>query len=228
MKVVDSKRLIGQSVIGTLVLAVFLFLAAGTLLWWAGWIFLALFIICTGAFTVWMYVNTPELLNERMQLSTPDQKIWDKVFLSFLFLYVIAWLIVMPLDAARFHWSQMPIWLQVVGSVCFVCSFAIYFLTARENPYMASVARVQKERGQTVISTGPYHYVRHPMYAGSLLLLLGMPLLLGSWYGVLLGLGAILLLARRTVMEERMLREELQGYDNYMVDVKYRLIPHVW
>jgi protein-S-isoprenylcysteine O-methyltransferase Ste14 len=104
----------------------------------------------------------------------------------------------------------------------------VYYLTARENPYMASVARVQQERGQTVITTGPYHFVRHPMYSGSLLLFLGIPLLLGSGYGLLFALGGMLLLAWRTVMEERMLRAELQGYEDYMQQVRYRLIPSIW
>src|SRR5579875_1005532 len=208
--VVDVKKLIGQAVVGLLLVSVLLFLAAGTLAWWAGWIFLALFTICTGGYTAWMYVKKPELLRERMELSQPDQKTWDKVFLGIIFLYALTWLILMPLDAVRFHWSHMPIWLEVTGGVLFVCSFIIYFLVARENPYMASVARVQEERGQTVISTGPYRYVRHPMYSGSLLLFLGIPLLLGSWYGVGLALGAGLLLAWRAVMEERMLRQELQ------------------
>ncbi len=226
--VVNIKKLIGQSVVGLLVVALPLFLAAGTLAWWAGWTFLVLLVICTGGYTAWMYVKRPELLAERMQLSQPDQETWDKVFLGITLLYLIAWLILMPLDAVRFHWSQMPIWLEVVGGVLFVSSFIIYFLTAQENPYMATVVRVQKERGQTVISTGPYHYVRHPLYSGSLLFILGIPLLLGSWYGVVLAFGAMLLLAWRAVMEERVLREELQGYDGYMAQVKYRLIPYVW
>lgn len=225
---VDIKKIIGQAVLGIVVIAVPLFLAAGTLAWGTGWVFLALFTGCTSAYTAWMYVKRPDLLAERVKVAQADQKTWDKVFLSTLLVYAIAWLIVMPLDAARFHWSQMPLWLQVIGGVLFLASFLIYYLTGRENPYMASVVRVQKERGQTVISTGPYHYVRHPMYSGSLLLFLGAPLLLGSWYGVLLALGAALLLAWRSTMEEKVLRADLQGYDSYMAQVKYRLIPYVW
>lgn len=225
---IDGKKFIGESILGLLVMVVPLFLAAGTLAWWSGWIFLALLFLCTGIYVAWMYVSRPDLLAERMKFAQSDQKAWDKVFLGIGLLYLIAWLIVMPLDAVRFHWTHMPLWLQVVGGVLFVSSFPVYFLTARANPYMASVVRVQKERGQTVITTGPYHYVRHPMYTGSLLLFLGMPLLLGSWYGLLPALGAALLLAWRAVMEERMLREELQGYESYMAQVRYRFIPYVW
>ena len=107
-------------------------------------------------------------------------------------------------------------------------SFFLISLTFRENAFLSPTVRIQEERGQTTISTGPYHYVRHPMYAGGLLLFLGTPLLLGSWYGFLLFLLFIPGLAVRTVLEERVLREELPGYETYMAQVKYRLIPYVW
>ena len=90
-------------------------------------------------------------------------------------------------DAVRFHWSSVPAWLQVVGAVILLCSFYFLFLTFRENSYLSSVVRIQEERGQTVVSTGLYHYVRHPMYAGILVFMAGMSFLLGSWYGLLFG-----------------------------------------
>ncbi len=98
----------------------------------------------------------------------------------------------------------------------------------RENSYLSPVVRVQKERGQTVISTGPYHYVRHPMYSAMVIFFVGTSLMLGSWYGVLFGLIIVLLLARRAVLEERTLQRDLSGYTAYMAGVKYRLMPHVW
>jgi protein-S-isoprenylcysteine O-methyltransferase Ste14 len=101
-------------------------------------------------------------------------------------------------------------------------------LVFRENSYLSATVRIQEERGQTVISTGPYHYVRHPMYAGGLFMFLGTPLLLGSWYGLLLTLLFLPALLVRAVLEERTLLQELPGYDAYMAHVKYRLIPHVW
>ena len=101
-------------------------------------------------------------------------------------------------------------------------------MTFRENSFLSPVVRVQEERGQTVISTGPYHYVRHPMYAAFILFVLGTTLLLGSWYGLVLGLLLVIGVARRAVMEEHTLRQELAGYDEYMTQVKYRLILGVW
>jgi protein-S-isoprenylcysteine O-methyltransferase Ste14 len=150
------------------------------------------------------------------------------VFLALYQLFLFAWLVLMPLDAVRFHWSQMPLVLQIVGAIALLVSFLILSLTFRENSFLSPTVRIQEERGQTVISTGPYHYVRHPMYAGGLLLFLGTPLLLGSWYGLLLYLVLIPAVAVRAIPEERVLRAELPGYAAYMTQVKYRLIPYVW
>jgi protein-S-isoprenylcysteine O-methyltransferase Ste14 len=150
------------------------------------------------------------------------------VFLLVYELFLFAWLVLMPLDAVRFHWSRMPFLPQVVGAVALVGSFFLISLTFRENAFLSPTVRIQKERGHTVISTGPYHYVRHPMYAGGLLLFFGTPLLLGSWYGLLLLLLFLPGMAVRIVMEERALREDLPGYTAYTTQVTYRLIPHFW
>jgi protein-S-isoprenylcysteine O-methyltransferase Ste14 len=215
-------------VFGFVIMALPLFLAAGTLAWPAGWIYL---ILLYG----WLFIGillllkyNPGLLAERINVSPPNQKAWDKVFVALLDLFLFALLVLMPLDAVRFHWSWMPLWLQVVGAIALVVSFVLMSLVFRENSYLSATVRVQEERGQTVITTGPYHYVRHPMYAGGLFMFLGTPLLLGSWYGVLLTLLFLPALIVRAVLEERTLLRELPGYGAYMTQVKYRLIPYVW
>jgi protein-S-isoprenylcysteine O-methyltransferase Ste14 len=211
------------------VFALALFLAAGTVVWPAGWIFLVLFFGFTVAISRWLLKNNPGLLTERMTgIGKPDQKTWDKVFFGVANVFFLAWLVVMPLDAVRFHWSQMPVWLQMVGAILLLCSFYLFFLTFRENSYLSPAVRVQTDRGQTVVATGPYQYVRHPMYATALIFLVGTTLLLGSWYGLVLGLLLVVAIALRAVQEERTLRAELAGYDAYMAQVKYRLIPYVW
>ena len=205
-----------------------LFLAAGTTAWFSGWAFLILFSGFTIALTRWLLRNNPGLLKERMTgIGKPNQPAWDKVFFVAVEAFFLAWLVLMPLDAARFHWSQMPGRLQVAGAALLLCSFYLFFLTFRENPYLSPAVRIQPERGQTVISTGPYRYVRHPMYAGVIPFIVGTTLLLGSWYG-LLGLILVAGIAFRAVREERVLRLELPGYETYMARVKYRLIPYVW
>ena len=211
------------------VFALALFIPAGTTAWPAGWIFLVLFFGFVVAISVWLLRYDPGLLKERMSGTIrPDQKTWDKVFVVLTSILFFAWLILMPLDAVRFRWSQMPVWLQGVGAIVLLVSFYLFYLTFRENSYLSPVVRIQTDREQAVVSTGPYQYVRHPMYAGFVLFMLGTTFLLGSWYGLLLGLILVTMAARRAVLEERMLREELQGYEAYMAQVKYRLIPHVW
>lgn len=211
-----------------LIVALFLFLAAGTLAWPAGWVFLILFFGSLAALILWLYRHNPALLKERMALSQPGQKAWDKVFFLLLYVCSFAWLILMPLDAVRFHWSLVPLWLQIAGLLPLLCSFYIFYRTFRENSYLSPVVRIQEDRGQTVISTGPYQYVRHPMYSAFLLFLPGTAFLLGSWYGLLWGLLIIIIFGWRAALEERTLQDELQGYAAYMTQVKYRLIPYVW
>ena len=226
---INIKALVGQFVFSFLFFALPLFLAAGTLAWLNGWIFLVLNFGCGLALIIWLFRYNPDLLKERMAVTKPDQKAWDKVWMALTFIVFIAWLVLMPLDAVRFHWSQVPHFLQVVGAVILLCSFYLSYATMRENSYLSAMARIQRDRGHTVVSTGPYHYVRHPLYAALLLFLLGTTLLLGSWYGLLWGLILVGgLFAVRAILEERMLKEELKGYDAYMAQVKYRFIPYVW
>ncbi|HEY7417241.1 MAG TPA: isoprenylcysteine carboxylmethyltransferase family protein [Ktedonobacteraceae bacterium] len=216
-------------VLGVVITALPLFLAAGTLAWPAGWINLILLYGWLLIGIVLLLRYNPGLLAERLNTSPTNQKTWDKVFFLVFYLFFFGWLVLMPLDAVRFHWSQMPLVLQVVGGIALVVSFVLISLVFRENSYLSGVVRIQEERGHTVITTGPYRYVRHPMYAGGLLLFLGTPLLLGSWYGLLLALVMVLIIGLgRIALEERTLREELPGYDAYMKQVKYRLIPYVW
>jgi protein-S-isoprenylcysteine O-methyltransferase Ste14 len=209
-----------------LVMALALFLSAGTVAWPAAWVFLGLILVSGLPITWWLLKYDPGLIEERMRFR-PELS-WDKVFIAIALVFILFWLILMPLDAVRFHWSQMPVGLKTLGALVLLISLYISFLTMRENPYSSAVVRVQKERAQTVISTGPYRYVRHPMYAGACLFFLGTALLLGSWYGVLCTPVFIVLFAVRAVLEERLLREELEGYDAYVARVKYRFVPHVW
>lgn len=216
------------TVVSFLILALVLFLPAGTVLWPAGWIFLILLLGFTVVNFGLLFKSNPDLLQERLRLSQPNVKTSDKVLSSVNALLGIAWLILMPLDAVRFHWSHVPLFLQIVGAVVLIGFMPLAILTFRENSFLSGMVRVQEERGQTVISTGPYHYVRHPLYSSFLLFVLGTPLLLGSWYGLLFVPILIAGIVGRTLLEERVLREELPGYDAYMTQVKYRFVPYVW
>src|SRR6185503_11536785 len=153
---------------------------------------------------------------------------WDRIFVVAVLLGWCGWLVLMALDARRWHASDVSRSLNVVGAVLVIAGFLATALVFRENSFAAPVVRVQSERGQRVIDTGPYAVVRHPMYAAALLYLLGVPLLLGSWYG-LIGTALIALgISWRAVKEESLLSHDLAGYGEYMTRVRWRLVPYVW
>jgi protein-S-isoprenylcysteine O-methyltransferase Ste14 len=211
------------------VLAALLFVPAGTVLWPAAWVFMAIFFGFQLALVRMLTREDPELLEQRM--SSPMQRgqpLWDKVIVAAFLLIGVVWLIMMPLDAMRFGWSEVPGWLQVLGVFGLALSLYVVFLTFRENAYLAPVVKLQEERGQSVVTTGPYRYVRHPMYSGMLMFFPATAFLLGSLWGLLLSSALIGLFVLRTILEDRMLRNELAGYAEYVRNVKYRLIPHVW
>src|SRR5579863_68929 len=218
---VDARPLVVQSIALFLALALALFAPAGTLVWPVGWLYLVLFLGFFLSVNGWLSRRNPGSLEERSRLSRADQQGWDKTLFPLLLVPVVAWLVFISADAVRLHWSPEPVWLQLVEAIVLLCSFYLIFLTFRENSYLSTVVRVQTERGHCVVSTGPYHYVRHPMYAGFLLFMTGTPLFLGSWHGALLGLAFMLVLARRAVLEERALRVALPAYAAYLARVRY-------
>lgn len=221
-------RLIVQTFVWFGVMGAVLFLSAGTLNWPGAWVFLVSMVALSFTLGVTLARRDPGLMNER--LSPPIQKNQapaDKILLSILLLAIFGWLALMGLDI-RYGWSAVPLWLQVIGAVVLILSIWICYLTMLENSFAAPVVKIQEERGQEVITTGPYSYVRHPMYAGAILFFAGTALLLGSWWGVASVLFFIVLLAMRTFIEEGALRSGLRGYDDYAAKVRYRLIPMVW
>jgi protein-S-isoprenylcysteine O-methyltransferase Ste14 len=222
-------RGIVQTTVWMVVQAALLFWPAGTLAWPGAWIFLAELGGLGTVIALWLAGHDPELLRQRMgSFVQRAQKPWDKAFaVTFLALWHI-WLVVMALDAVRFGWTYVPLWLQAVGALGVALCMFLAFLTFRENSYAVPVVRVQHERGQQVVSTGPYRYVRHPMYSGAVCLFIGAPLLLGSWIGLAMAVLLVMLLAVRAVLEERTLADELAGYREYAARVRYRFVPHLW
>lgn len=207
-----------------------LLLLSGDWTWVEGWIFSIFFVVMSLFTTVYLYRHDPELLKERFKRpGTGGQKGWDRYFIYVLMVSFLAWFIIMPLDAKRFEWTgDFPIWLKVLGGFALLVSFFFMFRSFADNPYASHLVRIQTERKQHVVSTGVYGFVRHPMYLGGMLLFIGAPLLLGSGYGILIGAAMSLLLVGRIIGEEKMLVEELEGYDDYRKKVRYRLIPFVW
>ena len=222
------RSLVIQMVIMFAVIGLVLFGAAGTLAWAAGWTFVVLYLGFSVIALAWMLRRDPGLLEERMTPFRSGQQAWDRALIILLGVLVVAWFVLMPLDAERLRWSHEPAWLQAAGAVVLVASLVLFFLTIRENSYLSPAVRVQRERGHRVVSSGPYRYVRHPLYAGVGLFVMGTTLLLGSWTGLVPGAVIVSLVAWRSVREERMLRDELDGYADYMSRVRFRLIPGLW
>jgi protein-S-isoprenylcysteine O-methyltransferase Ste14 len=218
-----------QTIIWLGVIALLLFVPAGTVNWSGAWIFLVEALVVSVVLGLWLERHDPALLKERLR--PPIQKgqsTSDKIITGLLVLLYLGWFVFMGLDAVRFKWSSVPAWLAAPGALGVLLACYIAYLAFRENSFAAPVVKIQKERAQTVVTTGPYRYVRHPMYAGMIFYLFGAPLLFGSWWGLLWGLALLGLFAIRILIEERTLKKELQGYNEYTVRVRYRLIPLVW
>lgn len=209
--------------------ALILFLS-GDWLWIEGWIFNIWFIALCATTIIYLYGNDPALLAERYrQPGTANQRGWDRYVVYGLVLGFILWIVIMPLDAKRYGWSaNFPLWLKIIGGIGLLLSSFLFYRSYADNTFASPLVRIQAERKQQVVSTGVYGFVRHPMYLGGILLFIGTPMLLGSIYGVVIGVLISLLLVTRIVGEERMLVKELDGYADYRKKVKYRLIPLIW
>jgi len=229
-KQATKTQFIFSSLITVLIFPALILFASGNWLWPEGWIFSLWIDAMVLSNMVYLYLQDPELLAERSKAPGSDnQKQWDKYLLTGAYIMALVWLIVMPLDAERFEWSPaFPFWLKAVGGAMLIPALFFIYRATVENTYLSTLVRVQTERKQQVISTGVYSFVRHPLYLGCLLMLLGAPLLLGSIFGLLIGLVAFFVLAGRIMGEEKMLVDELEGYDEYKKKVVYRLIPFVW
>ncbi len=214
---------IAKFLLGVVLVGLLIFLPAGTINFGGGWLLMGvLFIPMFGAGLVMMKKN-PALLKSRLDVKEKqgDQQLVVKLSgLMFLVGFIIA-----GLDF-RFGWSHVPLWLTAGAVVLFLLSYLLYAEVLRENSYLSRTIGVQE--GQKVVSTGLYGIVRHPMYAATLLLFLSMPLILGSFWAFAVFLAYPAIIVKRLLGEERVLSEELTGYTEYMLKVKYRLIPFIW
>jgi protein-S-isoprenylcysteine O-methyltransferase Ste14 len=211
------------------VTAALLFISAGTVRWPQAWIYLAEIGVLGLVSGFAIGKRDPALLRERMAAPIQKgQKSWDKIVILVLFSLWMSQYVVIGLDAMRFRWSEVPLWLQVAGGLAIAFGLYAFHVVLETNTFAAPVVKIQSERKHQVISTGPYAYVRHPMYAGAVPLIVGTPLLLGSWYGLIWAAAMIALLGFRAVLEEDTLKAELEGYDAYAARVRYRLVPKVW
>jgi protein-S-isoprenylcysteine O-methyltransferase Ste14 len=221
-------KLLLQNTIVVIAMGALLFAAAGSLDWPAAWVMLIVSAILGPACGLWLAKTDPALLAERMRPTfQANQPAADKIFMLIFFLALLLWLVAIGLDR-RANASDVPLPLQALGLAMYLLSIAFIMWVFRENSFAAPVVKVQAERHQRVISSGPYAFVRHPMYSGIMLYFLGIPLLLGSWWGVAFAPVFAVLFAVRVRIEERALIEGLPDYADYAARVRYRLVPGLW
>ena len=222
-------RMVVQTASSLVAMAVILCLAAGDWAWPQAWIFVGEIAISTFVVNVWLLRHDPALLASRLSSPVqPDQLPWDRIFMAVAAVVFVSWLVLCAIDARRVAWSRVPLWAQALGAVLIALCMVVVWQAFRFNTFAAPQIRVQTDREQRVITGGPYRIVRHPMYAGALLMFVGTPLLLGSWWGLLFVPVGAIGIGIRVVGEERMLHQELTGYDDYARLVRFRMVPGLW
>jgi protein-S-isoprenylcysteine O-methyltransferase Ste14 len=225
MNTLKKKALRGLLIL-FLVMAALLFLPAGTFRWWQAWAYLVVFFGASIAITLYLGKHDPELLKRRLRGGPwAEKERAQKIIMVFTSIGFIGLIVVPALDF-RFGWSAVSLWLVAVGDMLVAVGYYIIFLVYQENTFTSATIEVAED--QKVISTGPYAIVRHPMYAGALLYLLGTPLALGSWWGFAPLAATLPFLIWRIFDEEEFLAKNLSGYAEYRDQVEYRLVPEVW
>ena len=207
-------------------MALLIFVPAGTVNYWQAWVYLAVFMTASALTTIYLMSEDPALLERRMRAGpTAEKELAQRVIMVFASLGFIALVVVPALDR-RFGWSQVPASIALAGDLLVSVGFYLVLLVYRENTFTS--ATIEVVEGQTVVSTGPYAIVRHPMYASASLYLLGTPLALGSYWGLVPIVLTLPFLIWRLLDEERFLVKNLAGYTDYQRRVRYRLVPLLW
>ena len=219
-------RAFRSSLLGALTMAALLFVPAGTLDYWQAWIFMGVFVSASAAITVYLAISDPRLLERRMRGGPAAEKEKRQKIIMLLVMMGFVALLVIPAFDHRFGLSPVPPYVSLIGDALVAIGFLLVVFVLKANTYGAST--IQVAEGQTVISSGPYALIRHPMYAGSLPILIGTPLSLGSWWGLSALVVFIPALIWRLLDEESFLRKNLPGYTEYADKVRYRLVPFVW
>ena len=221
-----ASRLAVRSTIGLVVLGFILFYPAGTFDYWQAWVFLAMFTFATSIPTLYLARTNPAALQRRMRGGPlAESRPAQKFIISAAFLALFAMIALSAFDR-RFGWSSVPAVICVIGDVLVVAGLTIAMLVVFQNSYAAATVRV--EEGQKLASRGLYRLVRHPMYVGNVILMVGIPLALGSYWALVFVVPGVAALVLRILDEERMLNRELNGYSEYAQRVRYRLMPCVW
>jgi protein-S-isoprenylcysteine O-methyltransferase Ste14 len=215
-----------SSVFGLIVLSALVFLPAGTLNYWQAWAFIATFMVATIFPSIYIARTNPAALQRRMHGGPrAEARTIQKILITGAWLGLLALLVISAYDH-RMGWSSVPAWVCLLGDVLLATGLGIAMLVVIQNGYAAATVTV--ETGQTVVSGGVYTFVRHPMYVGNMIMMVGVPLALGSYWGLVFVVPGVVALVLRILDEEKLLTHELAGYREYTQRVRYRLVPYVW
>jgi protein-S-isoprenylcysteine O-methyltransferase Ste14 len=209
-----------------IVMALVFFLPAGTFNYWQAWVFLIVFGTSTLAVTLYLMKNDPKLLERRVNAGPGAEKETTQKIIQSIASIAFILVIVFPAVDYRFRWSNVPPYISIIGDIFVALGLFIVFLVFKENSFTSGTIEV--EANQKVISTGPYAIIRHPMYAGAFIMLIGVPIALGSFWGLLTIIPLISVIIWRLLDEEEILKKKLSGYLEYQKKVKYRLVPYFW
>ena len=224
---IDRRRLILGTGWGLFCFVVCLFPPAGTWTWLRGWAFLLVFAVVSMLAVIYLRRVNPEVFAARINRHEGTRR-WDRIVMEIYYPTVMVVPILSALDDGRFHWFPVPWWVCVLGYALLIAGLVGMTWAKSVNNFYERTVRIQTDRGHAVTQTGPYVIVRHPGYASTCLLILGMPLSLGSLWALIPAILSCLLHVLRTVWEDQMLQDELAGYKEYAERVRYRLIPGVW
>jgi len=215
-----------RSISFAIALGLLLFIPAGTIRYWQAWIYLIVFFASSATITIYLMKNDPALLARRMRAGPRAEKERaQKIIMLFAMISFIGVFVASAFDY-RLKWSPAPIPMVILGDIAVVIGFFITFMVVKENTFAS--ATIEVSENQTVVSSGLYSIVRHPMYSGGLLILLGTPLALGSLWGLALVALSVIWLIWQLIDEEKFLSKNLPGYDEYQQKVQYRLVPYFW
>jgi protein-S-isoprenylcysteine O-methyltransferase Ste14 len=206
--------------------AAVLFVAAWTIDYWQAWAFLLVFFGSSFAITAYLAKHDPGLLERRMVAGPNAEKDKTQKLIQLLAMVAFIAIFVFPAIDHRYGWSSVPASVAIAGDLLIAIGFLAVFFVFKENSYASSIIEVGAK--QKVVTTGPYAIVRHPMYSGALVMLVGVPLALGSWWGLLLVIPITTVLVWRLLEEEKFLTKNLPGYPDYQNKVRYRLLPSIW
>lgn len=213
--------------IGTFIAFLIIFISAGRINYWQGWIYISICLLTTLASLLFMRLDK-DLINERSKPGEGVKK-WDKLILAVAFLFFIFMTLIAGLDSGRFHWSPVfHSYFYIIGIVLTIMGQILFFVAQKQNRFFSSVVRIQTDRGHAVCDTGLYSLIRHPAYFSQVISNIGFPLLFGSLWCIIPSLIAIALFTLRTYLEDNTLKKELVGYIEYSNKVRFRFIPGIW